>query len=137
MPEGLQRLYIAIDRDQVGSEAAEKLSASIWQCNSAMRISDACWSEQHRETYGLGQRDSLKSAALIATKDAEVWGVTQVAFKPDWTKYVKAAPFKRNDAMLDVLPGGCPRLSGQGNSGEPRRQAKKLGISIMKFEMGA
>ena len=27
MPEGLQRLYIAIDRDQAGSQAAERLSA--------------------------------------------------------------------------------------------------------------
>ena len=29
--------------------------------------------------------------------------VSQIAFKPDWTKHAKAAPFKRNDQMLDVL----------------------------------
>jgi hypothetical protein len=27
--------------------------------------------------------------------------VPQIAFKPDWTKHAKAAPFKRNDAMLN------------------------------------
>jgi hypothetical protein len=28
--------------------------------------------------------------------------VPQIAFKPDWTRHAKAAPFKRNDQMLDV-----------------------------------
>jgi hypothetical protein len=32
--------------------------------------------------------------------------VPQIAFKPDWTRHAKVAPFKRNDAMLDVLPIG-------------------------------
>jgi hypothetical protein len=32
--------------------------------------------------------------------------VPQIAFKPDWTKHAKAAPFKRNDAILEVLPIG-------------------------------
>jgi hypothetical protein len=32
--------------------------------------------------------------------------VLQIAFKPDWTKHAKAAPFKRNDKMLEVLPIG-------------------------------
>jgi hypothetical protein len=47
---------------------------------------------------------SPKGTELIAAKWAEARSVTQVAFKPDWTKHAKAAPFKRNDAMLDVLP---------------------------------
>ena len=28
----------------------------------------------------------------------------KIAFKPDWTKYAKAAPFKHNDQMLAVMP---------------------------------
>jgi len=50
---------------------------------------------------------SLKGAELIAAKWATNRKVPQIAFKPDWTKHAKAAPFKRNDAMLDVLPIGA------------------------------
>ena len=57
---------------------------------------------------------SPKGAELIAAKWAEARGVTQVAFKPDWTKHAKAAPFKRNDAMLDVLPVGVLVFPGTG-----------------------
>jgi len=47
---------------------------------------------------------SPKGAELIAAKWADHRKVPQIAFKPDWTKHAKAAPFKRNDAMLNVLP---------------------------------
>ena len=43
---------------------------------------------------------SPKGAELIASKWATNRKVPQIAFKPDWTKHAKAAPFKRNDAML-------------------------------------
>jgi len=40
--------------------------------------------------------------------------VPQIAFKPDWTKHAKAAPFKRNDAMLTrfaaSVGGGGPEF---------------------------
>ena len=49
---------------------------------------------------------SLKGAELIASRWADARKVAQIAFKPDWTRHAKAAPFKRNDAMLDVLPIG-------------------------------
>jgi hypothetical protein len=32
--------------------------------------------------------------------------VTQIVFKPDWHRHARAAPFKRNDPILDVLPIG-------------------------------
>ena len=47
---------------------------------------------------------SPKGAELIAAKWASNRKVTQIPFKPDWTKHAKAAPFKRNDAMLAVMP---------------------------------
>ena len=74
---------------------------------------------------------------LIAAKWAEARGVTQVAFKPDWTKHAKAAPFKRNDAMLDVLPVGVLVFPGNGIQENLADKAKKLGIPVMKFEKGA
>ena len=80
---------------------------------------------------------SPKGAELIAAKWAEARGVTQVAFKPDWTKHAKAAPFKRNDAMLDVLPVGVLVFPGNGIQENLADKAKKLGIPVVMFERGA
>ena len=80
---------------------------------------------------------SPKGAELIAAKWAEARGVNQVAFKPDWTKHAKAAPFKRNDAMLDVLPVGVLVFPGNGIQENLADKAKKLGIPVVKFERGA
>jgi len=38
LPEGLQRLYIAIDRDQVGRRAAERLSARATEAGVSVRV---------------------------------------------------------------------------------------------------
>ena len=80
---------------------------------------------------------SPKGAELIAAKWADARKVTQVAFKPDWTKHAKAAPFKRNDAMLDVLPVGVLVFPGNGIQENLADKAKKLGIPVVKFERGA
>ena len=80
---------------------------------------------------------SPKGAELIAAKWAEARKVTQIAFKPDWTKHAKAAPFKRNDAMLDVLPVGVLVFAGNGIQENFADKARKLGIPVLKFERGA
>lgn len=81
---------------------------------------------------------SLKGAELIAQKWAETRGVTPVAFKPDWTKHRKAAPFKRNDALLDVLPIGVVVFPGTGIQDNLADKARKLGIPLFDFrERGA
>ena len=48
-----------------------------------------------------------KGAELIASKWATARKVPQIAFKPDFNKYPKAAPFKRNDLLLEMLPTGA------------------------------
>ena len=57
---------------------------------------------------------SPKGAERIAATWADNRKVPQVAFKPDWTKHAKAAPFRRNDAMLNVLPIGVILFPGTG-----------------------
>ncbi len=79
---------------------------------------------------------SPKGAELIAAKWATNRKVPQVAFKPDWTKYAKAAPFKRNDAMLEVLPIGVMVFPGTGIQGNLADKAKKLGLPVWKFGEG-
>src|SRR5262249_8532463 len=76
---------------------------------------------------------SPKGAELIAAKWATSRKVPQIAFKPDWTKHAKAAPFKRNDAMLAVLPIGVMVFPGTGIQGNLVDKAKKLGIPVWKF----
>ncbi len=80
---------------------------------------------------------SPKGAELIASRWADHRKVPQVAFKPDWTKHAKAAPFKRNDAMLDTLPIGVMVFPGSGIQENLADKARKLGIPVMKFEGGA
>lgn len=80
---------------------------------------------------------SPKGAELIAAKWAENRKVTQIAFKPDWTKHGKSAPFKRNDAILDTLPIGVLVFPGTGIQENLGDKARKLGIPVMKFDGGA
>lgn len=75
---------------------------------------------------------SPKGAELIAAKWADNRKVPQIAFKPDWTKH-KAAPFKRNDAMLLELPIGVMHFPGTGIQDNLADKAKTLGIPVWKF----
>jgi hypothetical protein len=79
---------------------------------------------------------SPKGAELIASKWATDRKVPQIAFKPDWAKYAKAAPFKRNDQMLDVLPIGVMVFPGTGIQENLADKARKLGITVWKFGNG-
>ena len=79
---------------------------------------------------------SPKGAELIAAKWASNRNVPQIAFKPDWTKHAKAAPFKRNDAMLAVLPIGVLHFPGTGIQDNLADKARKLGIPVWKHDEG-
>ena len=61
----------------------------------------------------------------------------QVAFKPDFTRHKNAAPFKRNDQLLDVLPIGVVVFPGSGISDNLADKAKKLGIPLLDYRKGA
>ncbi|PRD43216.1 hypothetical protein C5748_12610 [Phyllobacterium phragmitis] len=80
---------------------------------------------------------SPRGAELIAAKWADARKVRQVAFKPDWDRHGRAAPFKRNDAMLETLPVGVIVLPGTGIQENLADKAKKLGIPVMKFSGSA
>lgn len=76
---------------------------------------------------------SPKGAELIAAKWACQRNVPQVAFKPDWTRHAKAAPFKRNDAMLEMMPIGVVHFPGTGIQDNLADKARRLGIPVMSF----
>jgi len=76
---------------------------------------------------------SPKGAERIAACWAAQRKVPQIAFKPDWSRHGKAAPFKRNDQILDVLPIGVIVFPGSGISANLADKAKMLGIPVWKF----
>jgi hypothetical protein len=76
---------------------------------------------------------SPKGAELIAAKWADSRKVPQIAYRPDWTKHAKAAPFRRNDAILETLPIGVMLFPGTGIQENLADKAKKLGIPVWKF----
>ncbi|UCI18463.1 DUF2493 domain-containing protein [Mesorhizobium sp. B2-1-8] len=76
---------------------------------------------------------SPRGAELIAAKWAHNRKVPQIAFKPDWTRHAKAAPFKRNDAILDTMPIGVVHFPGTGIQDNLADKARGLGIPVMKF----
>jgi hypothetical protein len=79
---------------------------------------------------------SPKGAERIAACWADHRKVPQIVFKPDWTRHAKAAPFKRNDQMLDALPIGVIVFRGSGISANLADKAKALGIPVWKFGQG-
>jgi hypothetical protein len=76
---------------------------------------------------------SPKGAERIAACWANTRKVPQIVFKPDWTRYAKAAPFRRNDQLLAVLPIGVIVFPGSGISANLADKARKLGIPVWKF----
>ena len=79
---------------------------------------------------------SPKGAELIAAKWATNRKVPQVAFKPDWSKHAKSAPFKRNDLMLTMMPIGVIVFPGTGIQDNLADKARRMGIPVWKFGDG-
>jgi hypothetical protein len=79
---------------------------------------------------------SPRGAERIAACWAENRKVPQVAFRPDWAHHGKAAPFKRNDAILEALPLGVLAFPGSGISDNLADKARSRGIPVWRFRPG-
>ena len=76
---------------------------------------------------------SPKGAERIAACWADNRKCQQIVFKPDWTRHGKAAPFKRNDLLLETLPIGLIVFPGSGITDNLADKAKVLGIPLYDF----
>ncbi|MGR7995799.1 SLOG family protein [Xanthobacter sp. ZOL 2024] len=76
---------------------------------------------------------SPKGAEKIAARWADHRKVPQIGFAPDWMRHGRAAPFKRNDQMLAVLPIGVMVFPGTGIQQNLADKAKTLGIPVWRF----
>jgi hypothetical protein len=72
-----------------------------------------------------------RGAEKIASAWADKRKVAQIVFKPDWIRHAKAAPFKRNDALLESLPIGLVVFPGSGVTDNLADKAKRLGIPLL------
>ncbi|WP_029934511.1 DUF2493 domain-containing protein [Sphingomonas sp. UNC305MFCol5.2] len=75
-------------------------------------------------------------AERIAACWADQRGVAQVLFRPDWKRHGKAAPFKRNDQLLECLPVGLIVFPGSGISANLADKARIMGIPLWRFDRG-
>jgi hypothetical protein len=73
-----------------------------------------------------------RGAERIAACWAESRKVAQVAFKPDWARHRNAAPFKRNDQLLEAMPIGLIVFPGSGIVGNLADKARKFGIPVWR-----
>lgn len=99
---------------------------------------DAIWSilDQSRQKYPdmiLLHGGTPQGAEHIASLWAYNRGVAQVPFKPEWAKHKNAAPFKRNDVLLNMMPKGLIACPGTGITDNLVDKARKLGIPVKKI----
>ena len=110
------------------------------ECNDHTRIWDVLDRVRAKHPdMALLHGGSPKGAERVAACWADNRKVAQVVFKPDWSRHKNAAPFKRNDQMLEVLPIGLIAFPGSGISENLADKARKMGIPVWKFaaESGA
>jgi hypothetical protein len=69
---------------------------------------------------------------LIAAKWAENRKVAQVVFRPEWKRHSKAAPFRRNDTILEAQPIGVVHFPGGGISDNLADKAMAKGIPVRR-----
>ena len=68
----------------------------------------------------------------IAARWAERNGVHQVVCKPDWDRHGRAAPFRRNEELLNLLPKGVIAFPGSGITENLVDRARSLGIPVAR-----
>lgn len=104
------------------------------ECNDHARIWDALDKARAKHPdMVLIHGGSPKGAERIASLWADNRGAPQIVFKPDWTRHKNAAPFKRNDQMLETLPIGAIAFPGSGISKNLADKARKMGIPVWIF----
>ena len=74
-----------------------------------------------------------RGAEKIAGCWADARKVPQVVFKPDWTRHKKAAPFRRNDQLLEAVPIGIIVFPGSGVTDNLADKARRMGIPLFDF----
>ena len=79
-----------------------------------------------------GGGDGVEHLAALWAKNHDV---AQVIFRPQWDRHGRAAPFKRNDAMLQQSPQGVVMIApDSGIHHQLMRKAKGQSIPVLEVE---
>ena len=73
----------------------------------------------------------------IAAQWAERNGVHQVVCRPDWNRHGRAAPFRRNDELLNLLPKGVIAFPRSGITDNLVEKAVQLEIPVARVPRAA
>ena len=91
---------------------------------------DAVWTTLDRTHAKHGDMVLLHGGGpgieTVAAKWAEARGVDQLVCRPDWNARGKAAPFRRNDELLNLMPKGVIAFPGSGITGNLVDKARQL-----------
>ena len=92
------------------------------------------WSELDRARDKYSDMVLLHGGSQGAEKIAASWadarGVQQIICRPNWKAHGNAAPFRRNDELLNLLPKGIIAFPGAGITGNLVDKARQLGIPV-------
>ena len=58
--------------------------------------------------------------------------IAEIVHKSDWNAHGRAAPFRRNDELLNLLPKGVIAFPGSGITDNLVDKAVKLGIPVQR-----
>jgi hypothetical protein len=134
---GIHRPRRRADAEVLAPRGARIAFTGGTDCNDHTRIWDALDKVRAKHPdMVLLHGGSSKGAERIAACWADSRKVPQIAFKPDWARHAKAAPFKRNDQMLDAMPIGVIVFPGTGIQGNLADKARRLGIPVRRFGEG-
>ena len=69
----------------------------------------------------------------VAASWADARGVKQVVCRPNWNAHGKAAPFRRNEEIVNLVPRGIVAFPGSGITANLVDKARQAGIPIMEI----
>ena len=69
----------------------------------------------------------------VARAWADARKVPQIVCRPDWNKHGKAAPFRRNDDIINLRPKGVVAFPGAGITANLVDKARQAGIAVMQI----
>ena len=75
-----------------------------------------------------------RGTEFIASAWARARGIKQIVFRPDFARFGKAAPFKRNDELLAAQPAGLIVFPGNGISENLADKASQKQIKLWRIQ---
>ena len=123
------------DRERFRKRTAERVAQGLCpRCGDRApaperSVCDPCAEKRNKAILVHGGGPGVER---IAAQWADRNGVHQIVCKPDWDRHGRAAPFRRNEELLNLLPKGVIAFPGSGITENLVDKARQLGIPVMR-----